>query len=399
MKIPGVATLLLLASAASSAQAMDEPRLLVQDVECRGNHSTSCAFIRSHLNLAAGMPLDEAEIRNAQLRLSSLRNFESIDVRLERGAQRNAAIVVIEVTEASPLTTEALAGLSSRRDSTRSVFAGRLAHQNLFGAGKTIDLSALAITPLAGDGHDEDYEIHQRYADPNLFGSERYFGIARVSWINLFQRDIHGNFSSFESAEFDFRIGRRFGDFSYFTVGITYRLHPTWVVGEWDLGGDTDFDFAVRQRRTGTSLIYGWNSEDDLYFPTQGDSFHIGVGRDFGANSPAYRSYRSHIQYRKTWSLDDSFLTLKVAGSPSPEYRTTFEESQLLSVSYARPFKASDNLKRGRWYIEPGISDTRYYTPQGDRIYEVGIKAGVRLDTTAFGIVDLYLMGGQDLQR
>jgi hypothetical protein len=85
---------------------------------------------RQSFDLAAGMRLDEIEIRNAQLRLSSLRNFEAVDVRLRRGAQRNAAVVVIEVTESSPITTESVAGLSSRLDATRSVFAARWAHQN-----------------------------------------------------------------------------------------------------------------------------------------------------------------------------------------------------------------------------------------------------------------------------
>jgi hypothetical protein len=390
-----MATLLLAASVTNYVHAAEQAPLRVQNVECRGNRSTSCEFIRSHLNLSEGMPLSEAELRNAQLRLSSLRNFEAVDVRLEKGAQRNSVIVVIEVTEASPIATEALAGVSSRLDATRSVFAGRLAHQNLFGAGKTVDLAVVAVTPLGGEAYDEQYEFHLRYADPNLFGSDRYFAVVRASWIDARRGDIYGNFSDFEGAEFDLRIGRRFGDFSFLTLGATFRPDPHWVTGEWDFGGATDFDVTVRDKHYGLNLIYGWNSEDDLYFPTQGYSFHIGAGWDFGSGSPANRS---HIQFRKTWQLSDSLLTLKLGGSPSPEYRTTFDESQLLAVSYARPLKASDNVKRGRWYIEPGVS-TAGYTSQNDRIYEVGIKAGVRFDTTAFGIVDLYLMGSQDPQR
>jgi outer membrane protein assembly factor BamA len=395
MKVSGMATLLLGAGVASVALAAEEPQLQVQNVECRGNHSTSCEFIRSHLNLSAGMPLSEVELRNAQLRLSSLRNFEAVDVRLEKGAQRDAVIVVIEVTEASPITTESLAGLSSRLEATRSVFAGRIAHQNLFGAGKTIDLAAVAITPLGGSAYNEEYSVHLRYADPNLFGSDRYFAVARASWLKVSRRDVHGNFSDFKGAELDVRIGRRFGDFSYVTLSQTFHPNVDWVVGEWDFGGETDFDRVRRSKQRGGGLIYGWNSEDDLYFPTRGFSFHIGAGWDFGSGSPADRS---HVQFRKTWDLHDSFLTVKLGGSPSPEYRTSFEESQLLSVSYARPFKATDDLKRGRWYVEPGIGAAGY-TSQNERIYEVGIKAGVRLDTISFGIVDLYLMATQDPQR
>jgi outer membrane protein assembly factor BamA len=395
MKVSGIATLLLAVGVPVGVYATEESQLRVENVECRGNHSTSCEFIRSHLNLSAGMPLSEVEIRNAQLRLSSLLNFEAVDVRLERGSERNAVTVVIEVAEASPITTESLAGLSSRLGGTRSVLAGRVAHQNLFGRGKTIDLAAVAATPLAGDARDEQYEVHLRYADPNLFGSDRYFAVVRASWINDSRSDVHGNFYDFSGPEFDLRIGRRFGDFSYLTLGTTYRPDPDWVFGEWDFGGETNFDVNVRRRQRGGNVIYGWNSEDDLYFPTQGSSFHVGFGWAFGSASSANRS---HVQFRKTWQLDGSLLTVKLGGSPSPEYRTSFEESQLFSVSYAQQLNVSDSIKRGRWYIEPGIS-TAGYTSGDERIYEVGIKAGVRLDTTAFGIVDLYLMGSQDPQR
>src|SRR5688572_21125127 len=93
MKVSGLPTLVFLIVATSSTKAAIESPLLVQGVECRGNQSTSCEFIRSHLYLPAGAPVDEAEIRNGELRLSSLLNFESVDIRLEKGAQRNAVVV------------------------------------------------------------------------------------------------------------------------------------------------------------------------------------------------------------------------------------------------------------------------------------------------------------------
>ncbi len=395
MKVaPLTAALALLISGTSVAQ-IDERPLRVEKIECRGNRSTSCEFIRSHLNLAAGMSLDEAEIRNAQLRLSSLRNFESVDIRLERGAQRNDVIVVLEVTEASPVATESAIGLSSRLEATQSVLAGRLAHQNVFGAGETIDIAAVAITPITGDASIENYAVHLRYADPNLFDSDKYYGIARVSWNNLSARDIHGNFVDAEGAELDVRVGRRFGDFSYLTLGLVYRPND-WVNGRWrSEDGEFGFDIDVHDDPLGWNLVYGRNSEDDLYFPTHGSSFHIAVGRNFG--SDVMFDLRD-LQFRKTWQLNDGLLAVKIGGPPSPEYRVSFDESQLISLNYARPLKTSETLKRGRWYIEPGFSSGSR-TAQNEEIYEVGLKVGVRLDTTAFGIVDLYLMGSVDPQR
>ena len=64
----------------------------------------------------------------------------------------------------------------------------------------------------------------------------------------------------------------------------------------------------------------------------------------------------------------------------------------MLSVSYARELKASDGIKRGRWYIEPGVGPAGFDS-EGRRIREAGLKLGVRLETETFGLVDLYIIG------
>jgi outer membrane protein assembly factor BamA len=393
MKTICVMALLLAMPGYCAAQAIEVPKLIAQEVQCRGNQRTSCEFIRSHVHVKAGDVLNEDEIINAELRLSSLRLFESVSVHLEKGGQRDTAIIVVEVTEADPITTELLVGASARLESVRSVFAARLAHQNLFDAGKIADITAVAITPLGGDAVVETYGIALRYADPNLFGSSKYFAIASVSWQNDRRRDVHGNFSDFEGLQLDVRVGRRFADFSYFTLGLSYRPDLDWTYGAWK--ADEVFEINVPDNNFGLNTVYGWNSEDDLYFPTTGSSFHIGAGWDFGQGSP---EHRSHVQFRKTWPLSNGFLAVKVGGGPSPEYRTTFEESQLLAVSYARPLQNNDSFVRGRWYVEPGFGWSGR-SPDGEVVYEVGIKAGIRLDMTGWGIVDLYVIGSQDPSR
>jgi outer membrane protein assembly factor BamA len=387
--IYAMALAMLAAPLACFAKPIENPHLITQAVRCRGNQATSCEFIRSHLYLHEGDAVSEDEIRNAELRLASLRNFDSVAIHLEKGAVRDSAVVVIDVTEASPIATELLVGASARLESIRQVIAGRIAHQNLFGTGKVADLTVLAVTPYGGDATQEDYDVTLRYADPNLFGMAKYFAIASVGWQNDHRRDVHGNFSNFEGAQLDVRVGRRFGDFSYITLGIAYRPNVDWIFGEWKRDGR--FEIEQRDSDYGLSVIYGWNSEDDLYFPTTGSSFHIGAGWDFGSGSP---ENRSHIQYRKTWRLAHGLVALKIGGGPSPEYRTSFEESQLLALNYSRPLQ-TPHVTRGRWYVEPGFGWTGRDS-QGDVIYEIGAKAGVRLELPGWGIIDLYVMGSRD---
>jgi outer membrane protein assembly factor BamA len=389
-----IAALLSFLAPWAAAQTSAGP-LVVQDVVCAGNEHMSCEFIRDHLYLHAGEPLVEEEIRNAELRMSALRIFESVKIRLEKGAQRGAVIIVLEVEEADPITKEWLIAGSSREDSQRGVFAGRIAHQNLWGKGKIAEISAVALVPADGDAYNEAYDLSLRYADPQLFGSKRYFGTSSLGWRKRRYRDSYGNYGALDTGRFDISVGRRIADFSYFTFGMTYRENVDWVAGRWD----SDGEFVVSQPDdTGNwtmRMIYGWSTEDDLHFPTQGSTFQLIAGGDYEPSEPLGRS---HLQFRKTWALADAYWTVKLGGDPSPEYRSSFGESQLLSVGYARPVVPGDEILRGRWYLEPGTG-IKSHTSGGDTVFEYGLKVGFRADTRTFGQVDLYLLATRDTIR
>ena len=380
-----------LATAQEVPASAEEP-LVIQEVTCAGNEQTSCEFIRHHLYLNAGDALDEEQIRNAELRLSALRNFESVNFRLEKGARRGAVIVVIEVEEASPIVREWLLGGSSRTDAERGVFAGRVAHQNLFGKGKIVDLTGVAIVPIGGDASNEAYDVALRYVDPQLFDSSRYFAVAGARWRKRQYEDIYGNFGSIDAGQFEFTLGRRIADFSYLSLGVTFRPNNDWVAGQWD--GDGSFVISAPESYSdhGLTISYGWSTEDDLHFPTEGSTFQIDVGGDYSPDEP---EGRSHLQFRKTWAKAGAYWTLKIGGDPSPEYQTSLAESQLLALSYARPVTPGDIIQRGRWYVEPGFA-VKGYTDSGSVFYEYGLKAGFRADTRMFGLVDLYLLATKD---
>jgi outer membrane protein assembly factor BamA len=390
----GAAALLSFLAPWALAQPGADP-LVVQDVICAGNEQMSCEFIRDHLYLRAGERLVEDEIRNAELRMSALRIFESVKIRLEKGAQRGAVIVVMEVEEADPFTKEWLFAASSREDSRRGVFAGRIAHQNLWGKGKIAEISALALVPADGDAYNEAYDFSLRYADPQLFGSKRYFATTSLGWRKRRYRDSYGNHGDLDTGRFDISVGRRVADFSYFTFGMTYRQEVDWTAGHWN----SDGSFIVYQPDdTGSwamRMIYGWSTEDDLHFPTQGTTFQIIAGGDYEPSEPIGRS---HLQFRKTWPMAGAYWTVKVGGDPSPEYRSSFGESQLFALGYARPVATGDEILRGRWYVEPGFG-VRSHNSAGDTVFEYGLKAGFRADTRTFGLVDFYILATRDTIR
>jgi outer membrane protein assembly factor BamA len=398
ISIPTFVLLLALCLALPTVAATQAPeieRLVVQDVTCAGNQGYSCEFIREHLYLRAGSTLDEEEIRNAELRLSASRNFDSVAIRLEKGAERGAVIIVIEVDEADPVSTEWLMAGSSRQDSRRGVLAGRLTHQNLFGSGKIADLSGVAIVPLSGEGHNEAYDVTLRYVDPQLFGSRRLFGVAGMSWRKRRFEDGYGNFGELDAGQLEASLGWRFADFSYLSIGATYQPDNDWLFGHWRSDGTFAYQRPESYSDVALTLAYGWSSEDDLHFPTQGSTFQVLLGGEYEPSAP---EGRSHLQFRKTWARGGSYWTVKVGGDPSPEYRNSMGESQLFALSYARPVAPGSEILRGRWYIEPGFA-IKGYSSQGEDLYEYGVKVGFRADTRRFGYIDLYLLGTKDYRR
>jgi hypothetical protein len=99
------------------AESSDGFSLIVEDIRCKGNALTRCTFIRGFLHLSPGDPLSEEEIQNAKLRLSSLSDFVSVQIYLDKGSAKGRAIVVVEVVEvveADRIDNQVSAGVSSR---------------------------------------------------------------------------------------------------------------------------------------------------------------------------------------------------------------------------------------------------------------------------------------------
>ncbi|MES1196025.1 MAG: hypothetical protein ABUL58_03685, partial [Steroidobacter sp.] len=122
--------------------AVEDSRLTLERIECRGNKNIPCDFIRQKLRLQLNHPLVDAEVQNARLRLSALSKFKSVDLHLERGSKKGRVILVVEVIEASALLTESSAEVNyynvnvhyttQHSEEVDGIVSGRLSYQNLF---------------------------------------------------------------------------------------------------------------------------------------------------------------------------------------------------------------------------------------------------------------------------
>lgn len=364
------------------AQPPERAALIVEDIRCKGNASTKCSFIRGFLHISTGDPLNEDEIKNAKLRLSSLPDFLSVRIYLDKGSAKGRAAVVIEVVEADRVENEISAGTSSRLSSLYQTIEARVAERNAFATEDTVNLDVEGIAPVDGPAHHGIYSRLQ-FVDPTLLDSNKYFLISGISYQNTVIRYPYEAFDKTDQLDIDLSVGRRLFDYSYVTVGYLERLISRSISQTRGTSGLFSTNTNPNNNR-GWAIGYGWNSEDDPYFPTRGSRLSSSFGESWAS-----------VRFRKTWSINpESTWFVQLGGTPGSQYRVSLDESQDFSVGYQHMISASDRLggiNRGRWYVEPGFS---YYgdIANGKPIGELGLKVGIRLDTKVLGLLDLYVI-------
>ena len=350
----------------------DDQHLIVEALRCQGNVNTSCRFILGSVYLAPGDRLNEEELRNAQLRLSWLRNFKSVDIHLEKGSERGKVVVVVEVSEANPITSEASIATERLAGSWTQVIAGRATDYDLFGAGKILDMQASTRRPISGPEL-ENVLARLQYVDPHLFDSQRYFLAA-----GLFREHSHFEFVNGDSYEAsitaaDISLGRRFFSFAYLTLGYQYR--PVAEVMCHLRLSDGSLQISRFDRRGTLVGGLGHNSLDDPDFPTQG-----WLAQEY-YSGPRDCSDHFAFQLDKVFPLGrGGFL----------EIRGQYGDVGIRYSHVLAPAGLFRDIKRGRWYVEPGVRNVEYGIAQkGGAVAQFALRAGLRLELEPFGIVDL----------
>ena len=273
-------------SFADGSGTADDP--YVEGIQCNGNVTTSCEFIRTQTDITVGKALDEVQVENARLRLETLPAFRAVQIHLIKGSHKHWVIVVIDVTEANPVTSAVAVGtLAQLANQAAAVetLAGRVTNHDLFGSGKTLDLSMVLARPFEGGGGQE-YAARLQYSDPTLFDSRKYFFTAGAFYTQADLRFsnpsgllVGTGYYQNSGAGVDFSVGMHLDTYSYVTVGYRY-LQNTARNDQYLV---SDGVIQTFNSSPGNVLLFtvGRNTEDDPSFPTHGWLLHAydGWGR------------------------------------------------------------------------------------------------------------------------
>jgi outer membrane protein assembly factor BamA len=385
------------ADAVDSSSGQAGP-LVIEDIVCVGNQSTDCGFIRNQIYLSPGDKLDEEEVQTAKIRLGLLPNFSASDITLKKGTERGRVILEIDVTERTPIASEMTTGTAWTYTRLTQRFAGKIAYQNLFGRGKSLEASFDSKLPIA-NSHQRVFQGRIQYTDPQLFDSKKYFFVAGATALDetaQYTQEIDHT----TRTSVDFAIGRRFGDFSYVSLGVLKRLSSTYAV---DVTGDLP-SYYDEPYKNGVFINYGWNSEDDPIFPTQGSKFNLGFGWQYdhvqNEGSASNVSLMADIFYRTSWrGSNGGVWSFNVGGSPQNINQPNFSDELLFSWGYAKPIlpsSISSDMTRARWYTQVGTNGFGWSTYSGF-LFAPGVKAGIRMESKTLGVIDLYALAATQL--
>jgi len=299
-----------------------KPVLIIDAITCQGNTSTECSFVTKKYYQQIGDVLNPDEIADAKLRLGTLIQFKSVNIHLEKGYQRDHVVVVFDVNEASNLQYELGIGYdytkikSTATDGKKSRYGlnGKITNFNFLGTGKELSFSfsdardeseyessTKSVFIDSSENYTEvwqqekstnnsdDYALSLSYYDPYLLGSSYYYLAAHIQYDKYsYTRNIYTNVlaqqpSNTQSTAYSrankynsqtLLFGRRFGRYSYISLDVVTN--------------------NAGANQTSYGVSYGWNTEDDALFPTQGSVFSTRVSEmrgDYGVNL----QYKEHV--------------------------------------------------------------------------------------------------------
>lgn len=383
----------------SAVTAQEASNPIVEGIDCSGNTSVSCDQIRARARITIGKELDEVAIEDARLRLEALPNVRAVHVRLAKGTGRQRVVVVIDVTEASPLAAAFAAGTLVQLGHPQTeleTFAGRLADHDVFGTGKGLDLAVVGAWPIGG-GAGAQYATRLEYVDPQLLGSRRLFATAGV-----FYSDADFNFSTppygavafgyrNRGGGFDVSVGMHLDSYIYVTAGYRYLYLQNSAAGDEYLTSDGVITTLSSSPGSVVLLTVGRNTEDDPAFPTRGWLLHV-----YNGWQPLTQHDSAGVVVRGTWRAGpDSYWTFQAR--PFDDFRSIFDDDLGVSIVYSRNlFADSGTGRRARWYLGPGV--TNLGRSLGPHSFELGVKAGIRLETRYLGTVNFYLIASYTVQ-
>ncbi|WP_340109168.1 outer membrane protein assembly factor BamA [Pikeienuella sp. HZG-20] len=285
-------------------ELVEGPRVYVERIDIEGNERTLDRVIRRQFNLVEGDAFNAREVELARGRIRALRFFADVDVRTERGATDDRAVVKVDVQEQSTGSINFGVGFSSAVGPTGEI---SIQESNFLGRGQF----ARARLRVA----ERSQIVDLTFEEPAFLDRDLRLGL------NVFYRDEDlDQESSFEITSLGFIPSVTF------PVSEAGRLRLSYEISDDDI---RDFDDNVSpliavdggsQTTSAVSYRYTHDLRDDPVEPTSG--YFLTLEQTF-AGLGGGAQYLRTVASAKGWTsflADDVIASLEVEGGAIYSY-------------------------------------------------------------------------------
>ncbi len=394
MKISFFTLIFLFINLTTTIVLADEPKMeednslsqdfVFEELICDQASKSKCERIKKEARFKSGEKISDKDLRNAKIRIQLLGLFKDVNLSLKKGSAKGKVVVAVETSDRSPVYTimGLQAGYGDVNDSNglEANADFTVGHRDIFGTGKNLSLSSRGWGRTSTGSTTGSALL--RYSDPNLLGHRKWF-----LNFELFANKEDFNYLNADNFVGSLEIGRRYGDFSYWTVG--YGKGYSKINRYYDESGTFQEDSLI--------LGYGYNTQDDLYFPTSGSRINLKVAIQLdssisnGLTTANFSNLLGNFDWRTTHRLDNKlFLTWFIEQRNNQLEQDDFLNDGLgfeLGFQPVRNREGTD-ITDMRFYAAPSISS---YSGFGG--VESNLNVGVKLRSKSFGLVRLGLFG------
>jgi outer membrane protein assembly factor BamA len=382
----------------ASTSSADSGPLVIENMVCEGDTKTSCDFIIEQSALKVGEEVDDEKMHDIRMKMQLLGYFDEIDIRLSKGSSRGKALVTFAIKEHSMISSNVTAGLI-KMDTMGGLVDAAVIDRNITGNGDSLELRARVsgVTLLGYFGHEstQSYRIRSEYN--RKFVDSKYFLKTGLNYSHSLANSSSGYNYANDAGWLDLAVGRKIFEHSFLVVGTRgFFAYSSTDYSKYEVNPFLQYSLSPGLlNHAGFYFQYGWDSQDDANFPTQGSKFIASL--DYLPGVSGGTSYFINVGYRKHWELAPTqVLTLNLGGiTQNNDVTYPLLEQSSLGLRYSKQFRrhaAGADIQNGAYYIEPGfyargdsVSLGGYYSQT------LGAKVGTNFQTS-FGIVNLFFL-------
>lgn len=434
-----------------------QPTYFIEQIKCHAlegpNFSEDCGKFKSFLPFEENQEVSLDDIRLAKTQLQLLPNLDQADIQLSKGSSSDKLKLTLLINKFETISSKIILGSAIKSKIYQQRIQGSVGYQNLQNPDHHWNLLLDGRKSFERDTSWESL-FRVEFANTKLGPEKQYFLISALTNYNKEYQNPESKNSATENllnsdsqmsnyaknffyrsynTSFDLFIGKKINEFNSLTLGLRHYLYSQTKSSRLTDKSDLNSPKLDSEHSLQNTFIinYGFNSENDPRFATEGQRLDLGLiftkalvsntkwlqtpTQDYEFNF-AY-SYHLRSETGGVWSLelggnpndyipslDDDFsialeykdlFLVQNSYHPSNNTNTNTNTNTATADTERRNGLLPSNSQTNYWYVKVGSNLEKIEKTQYDYHNFLGAKLGLHYEIKNFGDLEAYIFISQ----